>query len=376
MRRVFVVLVLFLSLAQFENLSADDKRNFQSFPQKLSEWKIFVHEGRHLKFREGSFPYALVNELFTDYARKYRTVWLPENTKIQYTNTGSFEFPKGAILTKTFAYARDEIEIADASVDIHNLPNKFTGNAEGLNGKHLIETRLLIHTNDGWKGLTYVWNDEQSDAVLKLAGSKRKLTLTRKGQVKEFWYNVPNFNQCQACHSKQEDFSKIVQPIGLQAKNTNFSSPFQSHGINQLDAWKTAGKIDGLAAESNRPKMVSWEDATQSLNLRARGYLDSNCAHCHNTKGAGRSSGLFLNYFLPNSAHTGICKSPVAAGNGGYGGKFDIAPGDPTHSILYNRMRSLDPGIMMPELGRSLAHEEADQLIFDWISSLTGSCSI
>jgi len=37
-------------------------------------------------------------------------------------------------------------------------------------------------------------------------------------------------------------------------------------------------------------------------------------------------------------------------------------------------MESLDPGAMMPELGRSLVHEEGVELIIDWIEAMSGEC--
>jgi hypothetical protein len=38
-------------------------------------------------------------------------------------------------------------------------------------------------------------------------------------------------------------------------------------------------------------------------------------------------------------------------------------------------MTSIDPGAMMPELGRSLVHDEGVALIADWISEMEGSCN-
>ena len=34
------------------------------------------------------------------------------------------------------------------------------------------------------------------------------------------------------------------------------------------------------------------------------------------------------------------------------------------------RMKSLEPGVMMPEFGRSLQHEEGIALISEWIAGL------
>jgi hypothetical protein len=37
-------------------------------------------------------------------------------------------------------------------------------------------------------------------------------------------------------------------------------------------------------------------------------------------------------------------------------------------------MQQTDPAIAMPELGRSTVHEEAIELIVEWIKSLPGEC--
>jgi hypothetical protein len=71
----------------------------------------------------------------------------------------------------------------------------------------------------------------------------------------------------------------------------------------------------------------------------------------------------------------GECKLPIAAGQGTGGNKFSIVPGKPEESILVYRMTSIDPGAMMPELGRSLVHDEGVALIADWISEMEGSCN-
>ena len=45
-------------------------------------------------------------------------------------------------------------------------------------------------------------------------------------------------------------------------------------------------------------------------------------------------------------------------------------PGKPDRSILTFRMGSTDPGVMMPELGRSIVHDEGLALIRQWIAGL------
>jgi hypothetical protein len=63
-------------------------------------------------------------------------------------------------------------------------------------------------------------------------------------------------------------------------------------------------------------------------------------------------------------------KPPIAAGRGSGGMNYSIVPGHPEKSILLHRISSLDPGVMMPEIGRKLNHKEGIALIREWIMNL------
>jgi hypothetical protein len=123
--------------------------------------------------------------------------------------------------------------------------------------------------------------------------------------------------------------------------------------------------------KSSWPIVPQWDNPSSgSLNARARAYLDINCGHCHRPGGPGKNSGLDLTVFAANEHSLGVGKSPVAAGAGSGGLRYDIVPGEPDRSILIFRMRSNNPGIMMPELGRSMIHHEGIDLIEEWIKSM------
>ncbi|MCA3254157.1 MAG: hypothetical protein INF91_00900 [Alphaproteobacteria bacterium] len=66
----------------------------------------------------------------------------------------------------------------------------------------------------------------------------------------------------------------------------------------------------------------------------------------------------------------GIGKRPVAAGRGTGDREVAIAPGDPDASILLYRIHSTEPGVMMPELGRTLRHEEGEALVRRYIAEM------
>jgi hypothetical protein len=117
-----------------------------------------------------------------------------------------------------------------------------------------------------------------------------------------------------------------------------------------------------------------WGDTEQTLEHRARSYLDINCGHCHNAQGAADTSGLLLDYEDHPASALGLCKPPIAAGRGSGGHLYSIVPGEAEHSILSFRLATNDPGMMMPELGRSLVHQEGLEIINQWIDSMDGQC--
>ena len=159
-------------------------------PDVLSEFALFEGDGRTQRPAEGVIPYDLNTPLFTDYASKYRFIKLPEGTSATYvaTNTGAadVEFPVGTIIAKTFAMPIDM-----------NDPDR---------GERLLETRILMHQAErGWVGLPYVWNDEQSEARLKLGGAFIDLEWTHTdGSFRTNNYIIPNANQCKGCHKAHE----------------------------------------------------------------------------------------------------------------------------------------------------------------------------
>lgn len=299
-----------------------------------------------------SVPYDLVSPLFSDYLLKSRTVWVPEGTQATYAEDGVFGFPVGTIITKTFSYA-DDLRTPQAN-------------------RHLVETRVLIKTADDWLSLPYLWDDAGKVATLSVGGTIKPLSFLRDdGTPLSLSYLVPNKNQCIKCH---EDLSK-TELIGPKARNLNRDFAYPEGTENQLAHWTRLGLLAGAPAPAGAPRLAAWDDPNESIERRARSWLEINCAHCHNERGAGRTSGLYLFASVPESSPTlGICKPPVAAGGGAGTFAFDIVPGKPDESILMFRMRSTDPAIMMPELGRAVVHEAGVDLVGQWIAGLQGSC--
>ncbi len=287
----------------------------ETLPPRLSDFGFFTGERPNARVT----AYALTTPLFSDYTDKDRFVFVPAGQTARFDAAGKIQFPVGSAIIKTFRH-----------------------------GAAKIETRVLLHRASGWVALPYVWQGD--DAVLKRAGLRTQVNF----RGKPVDYAVPNVNQCKECHQAGD----TIVPIGPKAANIT---------PDLLAHWRDAGMLTGSTTVTPMPR---WNDVKAPLDARARAYLDVNCAHCHYPKGSASNSGLVLTWETANPTAIGIGKTPVAAGRGSGGMDYAIAPGDPARSFMLYRLKSTEPGIAMPELGRSMTHEEGVKLLEDWIRAM------
>ena len=316
----------------------------------LSDYRLFADAGNPLENPNGGgIIYDLNTPLFTDYANKYRFVFVPEGTQAAYRSTEVFDFPVGTIIAKTFTIQADLRDDSSA--------------------EDIIETRLLIRRKEGWVALPYIWDQGKTDALLTVTGGTQNVSwVDINGTPRSTDYVIPNTNNCANCHGEKE-----LIPIGPTARSLNKDYPYSSGTANQLAHWTTQGILLGAPTDTSSIDTIPlWGDTTADLDDRARGYLDINCAHCHQPEiGAADTSGLYLEYDRPFGTEVGECKPPVAAGAGAGDLDYDIVPGHADESIMDFRMDSNEPGVRMPEIGRSIIHTEGVQLIRDWINAMS-----
>jgi uncharacterized repeat protein (TIGR03806 family) len=340
---------VFFSRCMNNDAAVSVDANYKEPLKKLSQYHFFKGDLKTLTPNDRVLPYDLITPLFSDYALKARFVWMPEGTSAKYVRDEVLDFPVGAVLIKNFYF-----------------PNDFRDETKG---RRIIETRLLIHKQDKWDALAYVWNKDQTDADLNIIGDTKSLDwVDKNGKNVHDEYSVPNKNQCKTCHS----FDGNLIPIGPKVRNMNHEFLYSDGKENELDKWVAAGYLSGYnKADNVSNKMAKWDDSTTgNINARARAYLDANCAHCHRKEGMGNPTGLYLNYTNQNEASLGFFKTPEAAGDGGGDFLYDIIPGKPGESIMPYRMMIDEPGKMMPQIGRKLVHIEGVALIKQWIANM------
>ena len=287
-----------------------------------------VDNANPMQAASGLIPYSVNNPLWSDGADKERYLSLPDNTRVTLETNGDFNFPVGSVLMKHFKF-----------------------------GEKLIETRLFTHSELGWQGFSYEWNDAQTDATL-LNDAKDKT-------VNNIAWHFPSPGQCMECHSSAAGFS-----LGLETKQLNREYIYPGEKTaNQLTTLAHIGIFSSpLSSTHKTEKLFNLNDAEATTEQKARSYLHSNCSNCHQPDGP-TPVGLDLRYSTP-LAQMKICNVVPTAGSLDILDPKIVALGDPSKSVLIKRMQATDTS-RMPPLASTVIDAQAVQIISDWIASLT-----
>jgi uncharacterized repeat protein (TIGR03806 family) len=300
-------------------------------PNLLSDWGCF-QASDITSFSDSVIPYNINALLWSDHADKGRFMAIPDNTTIDIDNQGRFDLPVGSVVGKNFR----------------------------LNGK-LIETRLLLHFQQpyGWKGYSYEWNDSETEATLLTTANDKDFN----GQT----WHYPSRAECEICHTTVAGFT-----LGPEIGQLNRSFIYTRNNNTEANQLITLQDINVLSRPlSEAEKSTTFyaiDDTAYSAERRARSYLHTNCAICHQPGGTGGGNmDLRMDTSLEN---TGICNVAPLGDSMGLINPVIVSPGDPNNSILVLRMENLGQ-YRMPPLATSVVDTQAVTVIREWISGLT-----
>ena len=294
------------------------------FRQNLSELNLFQGELGNLQPSVYTFEYELNSSLYTDYALKQRIIALPEGTTMDYVNDDLPNFPNNTVIAKTFYYNNNDGDLSQ--------------------GKNIIETRVMIKLNGTWEFGDYVWNTDQTDAVLDNEGSTVPINWTDiNGVEQSVNYKIPSSENCFTCHQSYNASTLI----GPKLRSMNFTL----NGTNQLQSFINNGHLSNLSDIATVQSLPNWEDTTVSEDRRVRAYFDVNCAHCH-TAGGYHNENFF------------------DALNLDYETSFDDSNIYDQRSSILTRIQTSIEGYSMPYLGVTSPHQEALDLIVPYLESL------
>jgi len=359
---------------RMRNRDGDLQAEAKVFPRKLSETGLFQSVAKNEPAEE-LIPYELNVPFWSDYAVKDRYLALPKAKSVEFRETESWRFPVGTVLVKTFWMHFDRAEMKDA---------------------RRLETRLLVHGNDGWAGYTYVYDDDEQEAHLLDDSQTDTLTIkTEDGVIRQSYY-FPSRTDCMACHTRQHGFV-----LGLKTPQMNrmqnyrgvaenlltmldrlevFTRPlddepdalqrFPDWGFGNLirsDENDDAAEHDsGVGPDSSALPELPEGDAA----ALARAWLDVNCAMCHLPDGVAPGK-RDLRYDV-SLEKMNVVDKPISQLRRRPKEVRIIAPGDPLRSELLQRVSVRGP-YQMPPLATHYVEPRAYEILRRWIAEMEPS---
>lgn len=331
-----------------------------NFPRRLSETGLFTSVARHQP-APGVLRYQINAPAWADGAVSERLLGLPhrqplgihEKQNVQVgTIKGNWRFPVDGVLAKT-------ISMPVATSDSAATPQL-----------RRLETQVLHLDGDTWRGYSYLWNRDQTDAELAPPeGAQLTMNLAAAGGKPEpITWNVPGRTQCLLCHTTRSGSLIAFHPEQLQRPGTAETEPgqlerFAAMGVLAQPVAKTIEPMpDPYAAAGDEP---SRDEPGRQLDARARAYVHVNCAHCHR-RGGGGTAAIDVQYQFPMK-RTNLLDARPTQGTFGILAAEVFAAGDPYRSVLFYRMAKLGHG-RMPYFGSSVVDQRGLQLIRDWIA--------
>lgn len=310
-----------------------------SFPVELAHSGCFTAGADRLEAPD-LVPYELNAPLWTDDAIKQRHIVLPPGATIDIADDGTFSFPEGTILLKTFSFEFVE------------------GDPQSVRP---VETRVMYRRNFGWQFHSYQWNETGDAAQVLDERANVFLQLERDGETAELEYTFPSRDECGYCHG-----SGGGQVLGPQLAQFDRMTDYGTGPISQLEALEAIGMFTTPPVLPEQP-LVSPDDDAQSLQDRARSYLHANCSHCHRPGGwAPPGIGMDLRW-ATSLDEAAICDVDIRYYAPWFEATKRIAPGDPDDSLIWQRLSTRGPG-QMPPLATFIVDPGADA-VRQWIES-------
>lgn len=337
-----------------------DRQASEEFPRKLSDTGLFDSVKENLP-AAGLIPYEINMPFWSDYAVKDRYIALPKGQSIGFREHEKWEFPVGTVFVKTFWIHQDRTCLKD--------PLR-------------LETRLLVHSPQGWQGYTYVYNEDQSDATLLEGSLLKPISIkTEEGTISQPYY-FPSRTDCMACHTKAENFV-----LGLTTRQMNHTLNYHGESPNQIEWLKGLGvftePVEKPAEQLERFPVWGFgnfdrspRDEQQENQLAlpeadtaelARAWLEVNCANCHRPEGIA-AGGRDLRFRTPLEKMNIVGKAPLHGHFVPPAGTV-LTEGQPLESELF--LRAAHRGVrQMPPLASNLPDPRGTEVLRRWIQDM------
>ncbi|MCP5545466.1 MAG: PQQ-dependent sugar dehydrogenase [Akkermansiaceae bacterium] len=322
-------------------------------PSLLSQTGLFQNLAS-LTPHPAFIPYSLNEPFWSDGALKSRWVAVPNNgshesaaEQITRKPDGDLVFPTGSVMIKHF----------ELTLDWRN---------PSITKR--LETRVGVKTaGGGWYGVTYRWNSAGTDASLLDEGETQDFqVINAAGTPYTQKWEFPGRLDCRTCHNPAASGS-----LGLSVHQLNRDQFYPATGrtANELHTFNSLGMFaDPLSTAeiAASPKSASSQDTGAPLEVRARSYLDSNCAYCHQPGGVRANfDARFTTPLFESGMLFGRLVEPLTGGR-----EAVVVPGSTATSVAYLRAHSAGQSYSMPPLAKQFVDGAGTAVLAEWIGSL------
>ncbi|MDA0283088.1 MAG: PQQ-dependent sugar dehydrogenase [Planctomycetota bacterium] len=338
-----------------------------AFPKTLSATGLFSST-ESLELAPGVIPYSVNAAPWADGTTASRFLALPGSATIgvhEINNVqkgdlkGEWSYPDGTVLGKTILLR--------------------TGKTDAARQQRL-ETQILYRHKGEWRAYCYLWNDEQTDAVLSDGKAFDRSFMVPDassviGQRSQTWHFASQ-TECLLCHT-----TRGGSVYGFRVEQLNLDVDYAAVKDNQLRTLAHLGLFErplgtsatpGKVSLDELPRMAPPDDETADLTQRVRSYLHVNCSHCHR-RGGGGTAAIEVPLDI-DFEKTHLISRPTQ-GTFGIVDPWVVSPGDPERSVLFYRMSKVGRG-RMPHFGSRVIDDQGLSLLREWITQLEPSSSV
>ena len=314
-----------------------------TFPQKLSDTGVFADLAT-LAPNPGILAYEPNVTFWSDYALKRRWFAIPNLTDtVGFATDTNWTLPSGMVWIKHFDM---EMERGNSATTKR------------------IETRFLIKTTNSIYGVSYRWNDAQTEAFLTADGGDLfNLTITNAGVPQTAVWEIPSRSSCLSCHTAVGGLA-----LTFNTRQMNHTNTMLGVTGSQIDLLNAAGYFSSSPPAAHfLPAFAAATNSNYSLEYRVRSYLAVNCVQCHQPGGAGPPSWDARSYLT--LAQTMLVNGIPVANDGGNPANKLVVPGDPNHSVVLLRLQNTNGFSRMPPLATHALDPNAISLVQNWIAN-------
>jgi len=312
---------LALGCQSYRACDAVDEAALSQLPERLSLTGLYAGEAVEIIAPDvRSFRPRF--ELWSDGATKQRWIWLPPGAPIDTSDMDAWQFPVDTKVWKEFI--RDGVRV---------------------------ETRLLQRRAEGWIGVAYLWQEDESDAIAAPYGAIDALGTP---------HDVPASNECDGCHAGRSSHVLGFSAVQL-AQRPEQADP----DALDLDELIRSNRVTHAPAAA---PVVPGSETDQA----ALGYLHANCSHCHNgSRPERRGARCFdpegdIDFSLRADETAAVSDTETYRTAMGEG----IRRGRPDDSRIIELMSRRSRFSQMPPLATETVDTEAVALLRRWIEEL------